>query len=91
MPKLKARLQIKGFSKPMHLPDVLMKAEEVGVYAIASEMTGIGYAYEDGWISMAAPSGYMKMPVQACKVMCEELLGIIEEIEDIKKNKRHEF
>lgn len=86
-----ARCIIEGYGKQRHIQDMLLKACDTDVYAIDSNMTGIGYAYEDGYIAIISTTGWMKMPIDCCKVMAKELLGIIEDIEDIRKTKNHEF
>lgn len=86
-----ARCIIEGYGKQRHIQDMLLKACDTDVYAIDSNMTGIGYAYEDGYIAIISTTGWMKMPIASCEVMADELKGIIEDIKDIRKTKNHEF
>ena len=86
-----ARCQIKAYSKTQHLQDMLLKACEANVYAIDSNMTGLGYAYDDGCMAIISTTGWMKMPIECCKAMAKELLEIIADVEDIKKNRNHDF
>lgn len=86
-----ARCTIEGYGRQRHIQDLLNKACENDVYAIDSNMSGIGYAYEDGYIAIISTTGWMKMPIASCEVMAKELQDIIEDIKDIKKTKNHEF
>lgn len=80
-----AEMEITSYAKKHNVGKLMMRAGESDVYVVDSEMKGIGYAYEDGYMAIVCPGGYIKMPIDTMRIMVTELDGIIGDVEDLRR------
>ena len=78
-------MKVTSYTERRHVEDLMLKACDNNVYAVDSEMMGMGYAYDDGHIAIVCPNGYVKMPIDNMRIMISELFAIIDDVEDLKR------
>lgn len=76
-----------GYDKKKPIDKVCEKAENMGIYNVESEKRGVAYMYEDDEIAIVTSRGHMLMSVDTARVVAEELIGLIEDIKDLRRMK----
>lgn len=68
---------------------MLTRAENIGMYAVESEKRGVGYVFgSDGGsdeIAIITAQGYIRMDVQSARKMIQELEGILDDVDDLRR------
>lgn len=83
-------MEITKYKTRHHVESLMMRACDNDVYAVDSEMNGMGYAYDDGYMAIVCPLGYVKMPIDTMRIMVSELTGIISDVDDLRRMRTQE-
>ena len=66
----------------------LKKAENIGVYAVESLVSGVAYLCADDEFAIATSNGHIRMPREDARSMAQEIVGICNDLDYINNWKR---
>lgn len=78
-------IDVIGYECKKDLGMICKKAETLGIYNIESEKRGVAYMYALDEIAVVTCRGYIRMTLETAREIVNELSGIIEDIEDLKR------
>ena len=64
---------------------LLIKADTIGAYTVASDKRGVGYIFATGEIAIVTSQGYIRMDEESAHKMIEELHGVLEDVKDLRR------
>ena len=64
---------------------LLIKADTIGAYTVASDKRGVGYIFATDEIAIVTAHGYIRMDLESAKRLIDELNGIIADIADLRR------
>lgn len=67
------------------LRGICEKAETLGIYNVESERRGVAYMYDSDEIAVVTCRGYMRMSLDTAREIVDELKGLIDDIDDLKR------
>lgn len=60
--------------------NILIKAENNGIYNVESEKRGVGYVIDKDDFAIVTSSGYLRTDTQTAKALAEEMLAVLEDV-----------
>ena len=84
----KARVKIT--QEEHNLISFLKRAENSGIYAVESLVSGVAYLCADDEFAITTSNGHIRMTKEDAKSIAQEIVGICNDIDHIKNRKRGE-
>lgn len=77
-------IDVVGYQR-QSLRGICEKAETLGIYNVESERRGVAYMYDSDEIAVVTCRGYMRMSLDTAREIVDELKGLIDDIDDLKR------
>ena len=67
------------------ITDVANHADAMDIYTVQSEQRGTMYLWDGKWMGLYFHSAILKLSLEEAELMATELLGVIEELKELKR------
>ena len=82
-------LEIIQYTKDKNVACMATKASNDGMYTVDSMVGTLHYFFDDKYVTLATPNGYIRLTIERAETIAEELAEIIPMVrDDIKNNRR---
>ena len=78
-------INVVSYDRKKDLDGICKKAETLGIYNVESERRGVAYMYDSDEIAVVTCRGHIQMSLDAARDLTDELRGLIEDIDDLKR------